>query len=171
MTTTATSEKQPGFLSVSKLGLKWAMMTQGRMVWLKDSTTPKISRGEVRRFLARLKFVDFPHKVRLCRNLWSGADCSGCMIASVLTQLGAFYEVGFKLTARWQAVSLGGDWTQCKAQLYFSSLTRRRILERIRGDNHKGLRDSQTELRGRAVVTCSNMAKQGSPMHPLPSGA
>lgn len=99
------------------------------------------------------------------------ADCSGYMIASVLTQLGAFYEVGFKLTARWQAVSLGGDWTQCKAQLYFSSLTRRRILERIRGDNHKGLRDSQTELRGRAVVTCSNMAKQGSPVHPLPSGA
>ncbi|XP_040411178.1 protein FAM234B isoform X1 [Cygnus olor] len=63
VTTTATSEKQPGFLSVSKLGLKWAMMTQGRMVWLKDSTTPKISRGEVRRFLARLKFVDFPHKL------------------------------------------------------------------------------------------------------------
>ncbi|NWY05232.1 F234B protein, partial [Nothoprocta ornata] len=63
VTTTATSEKQPGFFSVSKLGLKWAMMTQGRMMWLKDNTTPKISRGEVRRFLARLKFVDFPHKV------------------------------------------------------------------------------------------------------------
>ncbi|NXE25795.1 F234B protein, partial [Ardeotis kori] len=63
VTTTATSEKQPGFLSVSKLGLKWAMMSQGRMVWLKDTTTPKISRGEVRRFLARLKFVDFPQKV------------------------------------------------------------------------------------------------------------
>ncbi|XP_067167315.1 protein FAM234B isoform X3 [Apteryx mantelli] len=63
VTTTATSEKQPGFFSVSKLGLKWAMMTQGRMVWLKDNTTPKISRGEVRRFLARLKFVDFPHKL------------------------------------------------------------------------------------------------------------
>ncbi|NXA54359.1 F234B protein, partial [Nothocercus julius] len=63
VTTTATSEKQPGFFSVSKLGLKWAMMTQGQMMWLKDNTTPKISRGEVRRFLARLKFVDFPHKV------------------------------------------------------------------------------------------------------------
>ncbi|KAJ7414543.1 protein FAM234B [Willisornis vidua] len=63
VTTTATSEKQPGFLSVSKLGLKWAMMSQGRMVWLKDATTPKISRGEVRRFLARLKFVDFPQKL------------------------------------------------------------------------------------------------------------
>ncbi|KAM6092052.1 protein FAM234B isoform 3-T3 [Theristicus caerulescens] len=63
VTTTATSEKQPGFLSVSKLGLKWAMMSQGRMVWLKDTTTPKISRGEVRRFLARLKFVDFPQKL------------------------------------------------------------------------------------------------------------
>lgn len=68
VTTTATSEKQPGFLSVSKLGLKWAMMSQGRMVWLKDSSSPKISRGEVRRFLARMKFVDFPQKVRLCRN-------------------------------------------------------------------------------------------------------
>ncbi|KAJ7397235.1 protein FAM234B [Pitangus sulphuratus] len=63
VTTTATSEKQPGFLSVSKLGLKWAMMSQGRMVWLKDTTTPKISRGEVRRFLARMKFVDFPQKL------------------------------------------------------------------------------------------------------------
>ncbi|PKU43726.1 hypothetical protein llap_5972 [Limosa lapponica baueri] len=62
VTTTATSEKQPGFLSVSKLGLKWAMMSQGRMVWLKDTTSPKISRGEVRRFLARLKFVDFLQK-------------------------------------------------------------------------------------------------------------
>ncbi|XP_025060597.1 protein FAM234B [Alligator sinensis] len=57
-----TAENQPGFLSVSKLGLRWAMMTQSRMVLLKD-TTPKISRGEVRRFLARLKFVDFPFKV------------------------------------------------------------------------------------------------------------
>ncbi|XP_063252209.1 protein FAM234B isoform X3 [Prinia subflava] len=63
VTTTATSEKQPGFLSVSKLGLKWAMMSQGRMVWLKDSSTPKISRGEVRRFLARMKFADFPQKL------------------------------------------------------------------------------------------------------------
>ncbi|NXW80163.1 F234B protein, partial [Hirundo rustica] len=63
VTTTATSEKQPGFLSVSKLGLKWAMMSQGRMVWLKDSSTPKISRGEVRRFLARMKFANFPQKV------------------------------------------------------------------------------------------------------------
>ncbi|KAF4793814.1 hypothetical protein TURU_105994 [Turdus rufiventris] len=64
VTTTATSENQPGFLSVSKLGLKWAMMSQGRMVWLKDSSSPKISRGEVRRFLARMKFADFPQKVR-----------------------------------------------------------------------------------------------------------
>ncbi|XP_053798583.1 protein FAM234B isoform X2 [Vidua chalybeata] len=63
VTTTATSEKQPGFLSVSKLGLKWAVMSQGRMVWLKDSRTPKISRGEVRRFLARMKFADFPQKL------------------------------------------------------------------------------------------------------------
>ncbi|XP_019370468.1 PREDICTED: protein FAM234B isoform X2 [Gavialis gangeticus] len=57
-----TAENQPGFLSVSKLGLRWAMMTQSRMVLLKD-TNPKISRGEIRRFLARLKFMDFPFKV------------------------------------------------------------------------------------------------------------
>ncbi|XP_019336383.1 protein FAM234B isoform X2 [Alligator mississippiensis] len=57
-----TAENQPGFLSVSKLRLRWATMTQSRMVLLKD-TSPKISRGEVRRFLARLKFVDFPFKV------------------------------------------------------------------------------------------------------------
>ncbi|NXU56180.1 F234B protein, partial [Turnix velox] len=63
VTTTATSEKQPGFLSVTKLSLKWAMMSQGQMVSLKDTTTSRISRGEVRRFLARLKFVDFPQKV------------------------------------------------------------------------------------------------------------
>ncbi|XP_074866858.1 protein FAM234B [Carettochelys insculpta] len=61
MTTSPTSENQPGFLGVSKLGLRWAMLTQGRMVPLMD-TTPKISRGEVRRFLSRLKFIDFPHK-------------------------------------------------------------------------------------------------------------
>lgn len=101
------------------------------------------------------------------------------MIASMQTKLCALYEVGFKLTARSKAaksktakaVPLGVYWTQCEAQLYFSSLTRRRILERTRGDNHKGLRDSQTEQRGRAVVTCSDMAKQGSSMDPVPSGA
>ncbi|XP_025034403.2 protein FAM234B isoform X3 [Pelodiscus sinensis] len=61
MTTSSTSENQLGLLVVSKLGLRWAMLTQSRMVPLME-TTPKISRGEVRRFLSRLKFVDFPHK-------------------------------------------------------------------------------------------------------------
>ncbi|XP_067415762.1 protein FAM234B [Emydura macquarii macquarii] len=61
MTTSPTSENQPGFLSVSKLGLRWAMLTQSRMVLLME-TTPKISRGEVRRFLSRLKFINFLHK-------------------------------------------------------------------------------------------------------------
>ncbi|XP_005308977.1 protein FAM234B [Chrysemys picta bellii] len=61
MTTSPTSENQPGLLLVSKLGLRWAMLTQSRMVPLRE-TTPKISRGEVRRFLSRLKFIDFPHK-------------------------------------------------------------------------------------------------------------
>nr|XP_006110470.1 protein FAM234B isoform X1 [Pelodiscus sinensis] len=61
MTTSSTSENQLGLLVVSKLGLRWAMLTQSRMVPLIE-TTPKISRGEVRRFLSRLKFVDFPHK-------------------------------------------------------------------------------------------------------------
>ncbi|KAM9173717.1 protein FAM234B isoform 2-T2 [Pangshura tecta] len=61
MTTSPTSENQPGLLLVSKLGLRWAMLTQSRMVPLGEHT-PKISRGEVRRFLSRLKFIDFPHK-------------------------------------------------------------------------------------------------------------
>ncbi|TFK07309.1 dolichyl-diphosphooligosaccharide--protein glycosyltransferase subunit STT3A [Platysternon megacephalum] len=61
MTTSLTSENQPGLLLVSKLGLRWAMLTQSRMVPLMEST-PKISRGEVRRVLSRLKFIDFPHK-------------------------------------------------------------------------------------------------------------
>ncbi|XP_043358615.1 protein FAM234B isoform X3 [Dermochelys coriacea] len=61
MTTSPTSENQPGLLLVSKLSLRWAMLTQSRMVPLME-TTPKISRGEMRRFLSRLKFIDFPHK-------------------------------------------------------------------------------------------------------------
>uniref|UniRef100_A0A8D0GI60 Family with sequence similarity 234 member B n=1 Tax=Sphenodon punctatus TaxID=8508 RepID=A0A8D0GI60_SPHPU len=59
--TSPTPEHQPRLLSVSKLRLRWAMMIQSQMVLLKE-TTPKISRGEVRRFLSRLKFVDFPRK-------------------------------------------------------------------------------------------------------------
>ncbi|OXB53731.1 hypothetical protein ASZ78_003567 [Callipepla squamata] len=87
VTTTATSEKQPGFLSVSKLGLKWAMMTQGRMVWLKDTASPKISRGEVRRFLARLKFVDLPHKGSWTLYLVVPivADSSSLVVPEILT--------------------------------------------------------------------------------------
>ncbi|XP_008941448.1 PREDICTED: uncharacterized protein KIAA1467 homolog, partial [Merops nubicus] len=62
VTTTASSDRQPGLLWVSKLGLKWALLRQGRMVWL-GSSTPRASRGEVRRVLARLKFLDFPQKL------------------------------------------------------------------------------------------------------------
>uniref|UniRef100_A0A8C8R6G1 Family with sequence similarity 234 member B n=1 Tax=Pelusios castaneus TaxID=367368 RepID=A0A8C8R6G1_9SAUR len=61
MATSPTSENQPGLLSASKLGLRWAMLTQSRMVLLTE-TTPKITRGEVRRFFSRLKFINFPHK-------------------------------------------------------------------------------------------------------------
>lgn len=133
VTTTSTSEKQPGFLSVSKLGLKWAMMTQGRMVWLKDSTTPKISRGEVRRFLARLKFVDFPHKVRLCTNLWWNPSCSGHLISFVQTHLGALYEARFILTARWSPAPLGISWPEYEAKLYFWQLDKERDLKKNQG--------------------------------------
>ncbi|XP_028602223.2 protein FAM234B isoform X2 [Podarcis muralis] len=61
VTTSPTSEHQPGFLSVSKLRLRWALMTQSREVPLKESD-PKINRGELRRFLSRIKFTDFAHK-------------------------------------------------------------------------------------------------------------
>lgn len=35
---------------------------EGQMVQLKE-TTPKIGRGELRRFLSRIKFVDSPSQV------------------------------------------------------------------------------------------------------------
>lgn len=53
------SEGRPAPLVVSKLSLRWALM-EGQMVQLKD-TTPKIGRGELRRFLSRIKFVDSPY--------------------------------------------------------------------------------------------------------------
>ncbi|XP_020643557.2 protein FAM234B isoform X1 [Pogona vitticeps] len=62
VTTSPTSEHQPGFLSVSKLRLRWALLTQSREVPLKE-TDPKISHGELRRFLSRIKFTDYAHKV------------------------------------------------------------------------------------------------------------
>lgn len=37
---------------------------EGQVVELED-TTPKIGRGELRRFLSRIKFVDPPHQVNL----------------------------------------------------------------------------------------------------------
>ncbi|XP_054845247.1 protein FAM234B isoform X2 [Eublepharis macularius] len=61
VTTSPTSEHQPGFLSVSKLRLRWAMMTQSRVVSLKE-TKPNVSQGELRRLLSRIKFTDFTHK-------------------------------------------------------------------------------------------------------------
>ncbi|KAK2493398.1 hypothetical protein MC885_010663, partial [Smutsia gigantea] len=55
------SEGRPAPLAVSKLSLRRALM-EGHMVQLKD-TTPKIGRGELRRFLSRIKFVDSPYQV------------------------------------------------------------------------------------------------------------
>ncbi|KAM6437135.1 protein FAM234B isoform 3-T3 [Liasis olivaceus] len=59
--TSPTSEHQPGVLSVSKLRLRWALMTQSRDIPLKD-TDPKINHGELRRILSRIKFIDFAQK-------------------------------------------------------------------------------------------------------------
>ncbi|XP_006866104.1 PREDICTED: uncharacterized protein KIAA1467 homolog [Chrysochloris asiatica] len=55
------SETHSAPLVVSKLSLRWALM-EGQMVQLKE-TTPKIGRGELRRFLSRIKFVDSPYQV------------------------------------------------------------------------------------------------------------
>uniref|UniRef100_A0A670XUL2 Family with sequence similarity 234 member B n=1 Tax=Pseudonaja textilis TaxID=8673 RepID=A0A670XUL2_PSETE len=63
VTRSPTSEHQPGVLSVRKLRLRWALMTQSRDVPLKD-TDPKINHGELRRILSRIKFIDFAQKVR-----------------------------------------------------------------------------------------------------------
>nr|XP_020857308.1 protein FAM234B [Phascolarctos cinereus] len=49
------SENHPRPLVVSKVNLRWALM-ESQVVVLKE-TTPKIGRGELRRFLSRLKFV------------------------------------------------------------------------------------------------------------------
>lgn len=60
-TTGPSSEGHPAPLVVSKLSLRWALM-EGQMVQLEE-TTPKIGRGELRRFLSRIKFVDSPYQV------------------------------------------------------------------------------------------------------------
>ncbi|XP_016052932.1 PREDICTED: protein FAM234B [Miniopterus natalensis] len=57
-TTGPSSKGHPAPLVVSKLSLRWALM-EGQMVQLKE-TSPKIGRGELRRFLSRIKFVDSP---------------------------------------------------------------------------------------------------------------
>ncbi|KAM8979428.1 protein FAM234B [Sarcophilus harrisii] len=49
------SENHPRPLVVSKVNLRWALM-ESQVVLLKE-TTPKIGRGELRRFLSRIKFV------------------------------------------------------------------------------------------------------------------
>lgn len=60
-TTGMSPEGHPTSLVVSKLSLRWALM-EGQMVQLKE-TTPKIGRGELRRFLSRIKFVDSPYQI------------------------------------------------------------------------------------------------------------
>ncbi|XP_026358171.3 protein FAM234B [Ursus arctos] len=60
-TTGPSSEGHPAPLVVSKLSLRWALM-EGQVVQLED-TAPKIGRGELRRFLSRIKFVDPPHQI------------------------------------------------------------------------------------------------------------
>lgn len=60
-TTGPSSEGHPAPLVVSKLSLRWALM-EGQMVQLEE-TTPKIGRGELRRFLSRIKFVDSPYQI------------------------------------------------------------------------------------------------------------
>ncbi|XP_023373670.1 protein FAM234B [Otolemur garnettii] len=60
-TTGPSSEGHPTALVVSKLSLRWALM-EGQMAQLQE-TTPKIGRGELRRFLSRIKFVDAPCEI------------------------------------------------------------------------------------------------------------
>lgn len=60
-TTGMSPEGHPTSLVVSKLSLRWALM-EGQMVQLKE-TTPKTGRGELRRFLSRIKFVDSPYQI------------------------------------------------------------------------------------------------------------
>ncbi|XP_069845752.1 protein FAM234B-like [Dipodomys merriami] len=52
---------RPRALAVSKLSLRWALM-EGRVLPLRD-TAPGTGRGELRRFLSRIKFVDSPRQV------------------------------------------------------------------------------------------------------------
>uniref|UniRef100_A0A8I3WCG8 Family with sequence similarity 234 member B n=1 Tax=Callithrix jacchus TaxID=9483 RepID=A0A8I3WCG8_CALJA len=61
VTRTTGSEGHPAALVVSKLSLRWALM-EGQMAQLQEST-PKIGRGELRRFLSRIKFVEAPYEI------------------------------------------------------------------------------------------------------------
>uniref|UniRef100_A0A8C8YV99 Family with sequence similarity 234 member B n=1 Tax=Prolemur simus TaxID=1328070 RepID=A0A8C8YV99_PROSS len=67
-TTGPSSEGHPAALVVSKLSLRWALM-EGQVAQLRE-TTPKIGRGELRRFLSRIKFVDAPCEVTSVWNIW-----------------------------------------------------------------------------------------------------
>ncbi|XP_010636709.1 protein FAM234B isoform X1 [Fukomys damarensis] len=55
------TEGHPAPVVVSKLSLRWALM-ESQMVQLEE-TTPTIGRGELRRFLSRIKFVDSPYQI------------------------------------------------------------------------------------------------------------
>ncbi|XP_057558779.1 protein FAM234B isoform X2 [Hippopotamus amphibius kiboko] len=59
-TTGPSSEGHPAPLVVSKLSLRWALM-ESQVVQLNEAT-PKIGRGELRRFLSRMKFIDSPYQ-------------------------------------------------------------------------------------------------------------
>ncbi|KAM7335623.1 hypothetical protein ACRRTK_006100 [Alexandromys fortis] len=67
----------PTSLVISKLSLRWALM-EGQMVQLKE-TTPKIGRGELRRFLSRIKFVDSPYQKKKVSGwmAWSVKESGG----------------------------------------------------------------------------------------------
>ncbi|XP_060050382.1 protein FAM234B [Erinaceus europaeus] len=60
-TTGPSSEGHAAPLVVSKLSLRWALM-ESQMLQLME-TTPKIGRGELRRFLSRIKFIVSPYQI------------------------------------------------------------------------------------------------------------
>ncbi|XP_054974071.1 protein FAM234B [Sorex araneus] len=55
------AEARPAALLVSKLSLRWALM-EAQAVALREAG-PRVGRGELRRFLSRIKFVDSPYQV------------------------------------------------------------------------------------------------------------
>ncbi|GAB1291370.1 Protein FAM234B [Apodemus speciosus] len=80
-TTGMSPEGHPTSLVVSKLSLRWALM-EGQMAQLKE-TTPKIGRGELRRFLSRIKFVDSPYQ---CNEILRIQNSSTDWLPSLLCQ-------------------------------------------------------------------------------------